>query len=223
MNQPIVSRARVVAASRIGGLLLMLGIATGAAAHQLRVESAQAESLLDLSRSEQKASRPVEAALALERARVLAPRSKHVREAAPARPQLFGDGLERAVSWIAPREWSSLVLGFGWLAGISMAVSLLLTRRSRPLRRIAAASAGLMLLSVAGLTESTRCARALAVVKVPTGALLAPYEGAGATADLARGVVVSETGRYAGFVRIRGPHGASGWVPAGALEAVVGS
>ena len=76
-------------------------------------------------------------------------------------------------------------------------------------------------LSMSGVLESNLASRALAVVTVPTGALVAPYEAAGATADLPTGAAVVVGERYRDFVQVRGRDGVRGWVPSGVLQSVV--
>ena len=78
-------------------------------------------------------------------------------------------------------------------------------------------------LSTGGVVESNLASRALAVVMAPTGVLVAPYEGAGATADLRPGAVVVVGERYRDFVQVRGSDGVRGWVPSGLVTTVVGA
>ncbi|HEY3667713.1 MAG TPA: hypothetical protein VGL19_17040, partial [Polyangiaceae bacterium] len=167
---------------------------------------------------------PAAAMLALARARLIAPRSEHVRSAlATQRVEPPASVLARAVALLAPREWSFLLLTFGWAGGLGIAFSLLRTPPSRVVKRVAAGAGVLFLVSAGGVAQSQLTARSLSVIKTATGVLLAPYDGAGASADLEPGVVVDAGARYGQFVRILGPHGTSGWVTESALEAVVGS
>jgi hypothetical protein len=81
----------------------------------------------------------------------------------------------------------------------------------------------LFALGAAGVVESTISVGALRVVSGATGVLVAPYQGAGATADLPAGVVVAAGSRYGEFVQVCGPDGTHGWVTASSLEPVVGT
>jgi SH3-like domain-containing protein len=57
----------------------------------------------------------------------------------------------------------------------------------------------------------------------PTGVLVSPYNGAGATGDLHPGAVVVVGSHYGNFVRVSCPDGAGGWVASGVLQSVVGA
>jgi hypothetical protein len=129
--------------------------------------------------------------------------------------------MERAVGVITPVEWSYLAVACAWAAGIALAVVIGRAERLRWARRIVACAGVALLLSLAGFLESNSVARNLAVVTAHAGLLVAPYDGAGATADLTPGVVVVRGARYGEFVQVRSPDGASGWLPSRALEPVV--
>jgi hypothetical protein len=132
-------------------------------------------------------------------------------------------GPAQAVNQLAPREWSFLLVTFGWVAGLSQAVAIARGRNGRMARRLALAVGLLFTLSAAGVVQSAISTRALEVVSSATGLLVAPYQGAGAVADLAPGVVVAAGSRYGEFIQVCGPNGTHGWVTASALEPVVGT
>ncbi|HEX3775232.1 MAG TPA: hypothetical protein VHV51_12255 [Polyangiaceae bacterium] len=192
--------------------------------HTLRVEAAQARSLVAESQSALKNGDRAAAVLAAERARLLAPRADFVRSALDrAHVRAVDSPLDRAVTWLAPREWSFLLVSFGWAAGLGLAGAIALGKTSSSARRFAFAASALFALSAVGFVQSSHSSRSLAVVSSATGLLVAPYAGSGASADLATGVVVSVGARYGDFARVRAPEAARGWVSMNALESVIGS
>jgi hypothetical protein len=198
--------------------------ATGAfAARGLSEESAQARNLVNQGQVDLTRGDRAHAILGFERARLLAPRSNLVRSTLAASPAADIAPVARAVGWITPNEWSCMAVAFGWIAGLSLAVAIAGTRGGCLARRLAFGSGVAFVLSMGGVVESNLASRALAVVTRPTGVLVAPYDGAGATADLRAGAVVVLGPRYGGFVQVRGPDDARGWVASGVVEPVVGA
>ncbi len=204
--------------------LLALRSAGALGAHEISVERAQARSLVAQGRTDLERGRRAQAIVSFERAKLLAPRADFVRSALhDANVRAVETGPAHIDDWVAPREWSFLLLIFGWAAGLSLALAIARPRNGRIARRIALGAGVLFALSAAGVVASSVSAGALRVVSNTTGVLVAPYQGAGATADLTPGVVVTVGSRYGDFVQVFGPSGTRGWVTANALEPVVGS
>jgi hypothetical protein len=208
----------------VAATVLVLGAIVAMGARELALESGQAASMVGIGKTALAAGDRASAILSFERASLLAPRADLVRSAlaaagvrAPAPP------VARAVDWITPREWSSLALVFGWTAGLSVAVAIARRRSGLLAKGLALGSGVAFVLSIGGVVESNLASRARAVVMVPAGALVAPYEASGATADLQGGTVVAVVGRYGDFVEVRGPDGVRGWVTSGVLQPVVGA
>lgn len=209
---------------RLAAVLVALGGFGALGAHELSVESAQAESLVAQGRANLQQGQRTRAVVSFERAKLLAPRAYFVRSAlSDANVRDAETGTAHAMNQLAPREWSFLLVTFGWVAGLSLAVAIARRRSGRTARRLALAAGSLFALSAAGLVESALSTRALEVVSSATGVLVAPYQGAGATADLPPGVVVAAGSRYGEFIQVYGPNGTHGWVAASALEPVVGT
>lgn len=207
----------------VAALLALSGLGA-LGARELAVESAQAQSLIVQGRAELGQGRRAEAIVSLERARLLAPRANFVRSALRAANVADVEPWPaRAVHWLAPREWSALLVALGWGAGLSLAVGIVRAQNGRAARRLALGAGLLFVLSAAGAVESSVSSRALRVVSSATGVLVAPYQGSGATADLPPGVVVAVGARYGGFIQVCGPDGTRGWVAEDTLEPVVGS
>lgn len=217
------------AAAGVTVALLALGGAGALASRGLAVESGQARAYATRGQEALARGDRATATLSFERARLLAPRADFVPST------LAGSGLGppgtpvgRAVGWLAPHEWSCLAVAFGWLAGLNLAVAVAVglgerSKAGRTARRTALGSAVAFVLTIGGVVESTAASRALAVVMKPTGALVSPYEAAGATADLRAGEVVVVGKRYGDFFEVRGSEGERGWVSAGTLRSVVGA
>ncbi len=191
---------------------------------QLSVERAQAQGLIAQGQSDLRQGRRADAVVSFERAQLLAPRAEFVRSALrDANVRDVETRPARMLGWLAPREWSLLLTAFGWVAGLLLAALIGLRKRGR-LARCTTLIAGLLCgLSALGVVQSTISARALRVVSSATGLLMAPYQGAGAIADLPVGVVVTAGSRYGQFIHVNGPNGARGWVTEQALESVVAS
>jgi hypothetical protein len=205
-------------------VLLALGAIGSVAARDLASEGAQAGALVSLGRTALAKGDPATATLSFERARLLAPRADLVRSAlSGAGVPSLGPFVTRAVGWVTPREWSSLSVGFGWMAGLSLAVAIVRGQKGRLARAAALCSGVAFVLSMGGVVESNLASRALAVVTQPAGILVAPYDAAGATADLHAGAVVVMGERYGDFVRVSGAGGVTGWVSSRALQSVVGA
>jgi hypothetical protein len=212
----------------IAATLLALGAAGAVVSHRLSVETGQARSYVALGKSSLAGGDRASATLSFERARLLAPRAEVVRSAlAGPGTAVIDSPVARAVGWVAPREWSSLAVTLGWLAGLSVAAAIGIGAkpgRAGPVaRRLGLLFAVAFVLSLGGVVESSITARALAVVTAPTGALVSPYPAAGASADLHPGDAVVVDRRYRDFVEVRGPGGAHGWVPSSLLAPVVGA
>ncbi|MEI9950189.1 MAG: hypothetical protein WDO74_14735 [Pseudomonadota bacterium] len=204
--------------------LVALGGAGALRAHGMSVERAQARSLIAQGRADLERGRRAQAIVSFERAKLLAPRADFVRTALhDANVRAVDSGPGRISDWIAPREWSFLLLVFGWAAGLSLAIAIARPGNGRIARRFALGAGLLFALSAAGVVASSVSAGALRVVSNTTGVLVAPYQGAGATADLTPGVVVAVGPRYGDFIQVCAPNGTRGWVTVNALEPVVGS
>jgi hypothetical protein len=215
---------RAKAYAIVAAAWLAIGAVGVFAAHGLSVESGQASTLVNQGQTELVRGDRAAAVLAFERAQLLAPRSDFVRSALagagardPAAP------VDRAVHWVSPREWFSMTVAFGWIAGVSLAIAIARVRRSSLARHVAWSSGLAFVLSMGGVLESSLASRALAVVTGPTGVFVAPYDAAGATADLHPGTVVVIGSRYGGFVEVRGPEDARGWVPSSVVQSVLGA
>ena len=207
----------------VAGLLAVAAIGV-VAARGLVLERNQARAFVSLGRTALAKGDRASAILSFERARLLAPRADFVHSAlADSGVPALEPSLAQTANSITSREWSSLAVAFGWMAGLSLAVAIVRTRGSRLARPLALGSAIAFVLSTGGVVESNLASRALAVVMGPTGSLVAPYEGAGATADLRAGTVVITGERYGDFVQVRGADGMGGWVPSGVLKTVVGA
>jgi hypothetical protein len=210
-------------------ILLALGGVGALASGGLAVETGEAHAYVTLGQQALAKGDHASAALSFERARLLAPRAEFVRSTlAESGLRPVGTPVARAAGWLAPREWSSLAVAFGWLAGLTLAVAIAVglgkgSKAGRAAPRVALGSAVAFVLTIGGIVESTAASRALAVVSTPTGALISPYEAAGATADLRAGEVVVVGKRYGDFLEVRGSGGERGWVPAGTLRSVVGA
>jgi hypothetical protein len=204
--------------------LAILGVGAAVTHDFLALESAQARALVTEGQSEQAKGERSKAALAFERASLLAPRSSFVQSTlAGTSAANVGSSVDSALMWITPREWTRLGVVFGWVAGLAAAIAIVRRRDSLAPRRVAIVAGIAFVLSAGGALESNRASRALAVVTGPTGILVSPYDGAGATGDLHPGAVVVVGSRYGHFLHIGGSGGAEGWVASGALEAVVGT
>jgi hypothetical protein len=201
---------------------LVLGAMLAFAAGGLAAERGQARALVTLGTKALSTGDRASAILSFERASLLAPRADFVRSAlAAADVPAPGPWTARAPTWITPREWSFLAVAFGWSTGLSAAVLIARKRKGAFASRLAFGSGLAFVLSVGGVVESNLASRALAVVMVPTGALVAPYGASGASADLRTGQVVRVGERYGDFVRVRAPDGANGWVVSGVLRTLV--
>jgi hypothetical protein len=204
--------------------LFGLGALGVVVADELTSESAQAGALVTLGRSALAKGDPAAAVLSFERARLLAPRAFEVRSAlSDVGVPALGPWVARTVIWITPREWSSLAVGFGWITVLIMAVAMVRGRKGLLAWLGSLCSAVALVLSMGGVVESNIASRSLGVVTEPTGVRVAPYEAAGATADLRAGSVVVIGARYGDFLQVRGADGVSGWVVSGALRRVVGA
>jgi hypothetical protein len=219
MNRHRIARYAIVVAS-----VFALGATAAFAAREVAAETAQAHALVNLGKTALAAGERASAVLAFERAQLLAPRADFVRAAlASEGVPAPGLSIEDAVGWITPREWAVLTESFGWTTGLGLAVVIAGSRSGALTRRFAISSAVAFVLSVGGVVESNLSSQTVAVVTTSTGALVAPYEASGATADLRAGDVVRIGARYGNFVRVRGRVGAEGWVVSSALHFVVGA
>jgi len=204
--------------------LSAVGALGGVAANELASESAQAGTLVTLGKSALANGDPAAAVLSFERARLLAPRAFEVRSAlSGVGDPALGPWVARTVSWITPREWSFMAVGFGWITVLLMTVAIVRGRKGLLAWLGPLCSAAILVLSMGGVVESNVASRTLGVVTEPTGVRVAPYEAAGATADLHAGSVVVIGERYGDFLQVRGADGVSGWVASGVLRRVVGS
>jgi hypothetical protein len=214
LRRPLVILAACLAATGFAGL----------ATHELSVATAQAHGLVREGQTALQRGERARATVAFERARLLAPRAGFVHEAlAAVQARQAESPMLRAVSWLGPREWSFLLVMFGWAVGLSSAVVIAQRSKAPLARRIAFVTGSLFALSAAGVLLSSVETRALSVVTNATGMLVAPYVGAGAAADMTPGMVVRTDSRYGDFVRVCGPSGAHGWIARSALEPVLGT
>ena len=107
----------------LAATLVALGAAGAVATHYLAMESGQARAYMSQGTAALAKGDKASATLSFERARLLAPRADFVRSplADSSVPEV-GSLVARAAGWLTPREWSSLAVAFGWIAGLSVAV-----------------------------------------------------------------------------------------------------
>jgi len=203
------SRHRLARYAIVVASVFALGATAAFAAREVAAETAQAHALVNLGKTALAAGERASAVLAFERAQLLAPRADFVRAA------LASEGV--------PAPGLSIEDAVGWMTGLGLAVVIAGSRSGALTRRFAIGSAVAFVLSVGGVVESNLSSQTVAVVTTSTGALVAPYEASGATADLRAGDVVRIGARYGNFVRVRGRVGAEGWVVSSALHSVVGA
>lgn len=209
--------------ARAVAIALLLG-AAALGGRTLTLEQRQAHALVNAGRAARDRGDISGAHLKFVQATLLAPRAAFVRAALADVPAVHArTALDRAASWLAPREWAFLLVAFGWAAGLSWALVIASNSKRRASRRLAVAGTALFALSGLGFARTTTLSRQLAVVTERSGLLVSPYDGAGARADLAPGSVVSVDARYGGYARVDSVGEASGWVASSALRPIVGS
>jgi hypothetical protein len=214
---------RVALRAAIGAITLLVLAGLGVDAYRmLDEESAQARLLVEDGQRALARNDRGHAVLAFERARWLAPRAGFVRAAlAVAAVQDAEPLAQRVLRFVTAREWAAIATTSGWLAGVALAI-VIARRRSGLLARAAFAAGGAFVVGLGGVMVSN--ASSLAVVTSgDEAALLAPYPGAAAVGPLHAGATVVLGPEHAGFVRVRGDDGLTGWVPQTSLETVVGS
>ncbi len=217
------SRRKVATLVVIVSMLAAAALGVGLGVRpMLTRETAQARLLVDDGRQALLANDRAAAVLAFERARLFAPRSALVRSALAAADVRDAESFAPAMlRFVTPPEWAALATGFGWIAGVGLAV-IVARRRAGHLPPVVLASGAVFAL---GLTALFLCSPGRAPVSVVraggTDALVAPYAGAAVGTPLPPGSVVALGATYGSFARVRAGDGHEGWVPTGSLEPVV--
>ncbi len=181
--------------------------------------------LFDLGNAYVRADRPVDAILAYERARLLAPRDPALatnlaiaRKAAgvPDEDRLT-DRFERLLS---ADQWTWLAAGAFWLTASAGAGAVLFRRRRGALT--AAACAGALVASVAGagVTLWTRVVHE-GLVTMAAPALVSPFATAQSSFSLGPGAPVELGSIHDGYVLVHGRDGRSGWVELRAVAPLI--
>ena len=185
-------------------------------------EAAQARMLVVDGRQALLTNDRAAAVLAFERARLFAPRSELVRSALAAADVRDAESLAPALlRYVTPPEWAALATGFGWIAGLGLAV-IVARRRAGHLPPVVLASGAVFALGLTALFLSRPGHAPVSVVMAGgTDALVAPYAGAAVGAPLPAGSVVALGATYGRFARVRAGDGHEGWVPTGSLEPVL--
>lgn len=192
----------------------------GFAAHDLLTEEAsQAHAFVEEGRRALAQNDRGRAVLALERARLLAPRDPAVRSAlATQNVQDVEPRAARALRLLTSREWFAIAVTSGWLTGLG--VALMVARRRRPRGLAWATLASGIALAVAS-TGVVCSAHPLAIVSAPEAALLvAPYPSASSEQTLSAGSMVAVGSAYDDFVHVEGADGTTGWARHGSLERI---
>jgi hypothetical protein len=159
------------------------------------------------------------ATLALERARLLAPRAGFVRTAIDAAQIHEAETpASRGVRLVTSEEWSWLATALGWLAGLSLALAVVRGRSIVSRQRIALGAA--FLVAMAGVLRSSETSRA--VVMSDGTARIAPYADAAVVGPLPAGAVVDRRSDHGSFVSVRSGDGVEGWIAESRLEPIAG-
>ena len=214
------ARGRFARFALVLGLVLAGAAGLGAAAQpMLAREDAQAHAYVDeAGRALAKGERGA-ATLALERARLLAPRAAFVRSAIYAAQIHEAETVaSRTVRLVTSEEWSSLATIFGWLAGLSIALPVL--RRRTIVSRHGVALGAAFLVTMAGVVGASDTSAEVVTDDAP--ARVAPYAAAAVVSPLSAGAVVERRSEHASFVRVRSGDGVQGWIPQSRLAPIAG-
>lgn len=183
-------------------------------------ERTSARALADAARQAFEKGDPATGAVMLERARVLAPRDRVVRDAlAAARLEDPRSTVDRAFLQVSPAEWLAVGSAAAWLAGAAL-VFVGIGRPYRSARIVGAAGVALVAFSACGM-QRWRATETVVVSAGGTNALQAPFAEAPPTAPIAAGTPVMRQGVHGAFVRVRSGDAIEGWVPASALRPVM--
>ena len=176
----------------------------------------QAHSLVETARAElARGDRPA-AVLAIERARLLAPRAAAVRDARRAADISDPESrIVRGMRIVSANEWALVAIVSGWAA--ALALTFVMLGRRRP----AASGVAVGALALFGIASAGVAIPALSTPEVVAAggasALVAPYESAAVNVPLAAGTIVLRGEAHRGFVKVAAADGAHGWVRASAL------
>jgi hypothetical protein len=212
--------AQVLARLALASAVCVAVASGGVAARDLLTEEAsQAHAFVEEGRQALAHYDRGRAVLALERARLLAPRDATVRSALAALDAKDVEPLaERTLRLVTSREWFSLALASGWIAGLGVALIVVRRGRRRGLAWATLAAGGALLGAATGMVCS---ADPLAIVCGPEAALLvAPYPSASSEQALSAGSMVTVGSAYDEFVHVEGADGMKGWARRGSLERI---
>ncbi|HEX4403238.1 MAG TPA: hypothetical protein VH560_00315 [Polyangia bacterium] len=187
----------------------------------LAQESKQALALVaDGRRAFARDDRPA-AVLALERARLFAPRSAEVRgELAALGARDAEPAPAAALRLVTAREWAAIATTCGWACGVALALWIARRRRVGAPWTAIVAGAGFAV-AMGGLAASN--AWPLGVASADARLLLAPYAAASPLGPLPGGATLVVGEWYHGFVHVQAGDGAVGWAPASSVERVASS
>ena len=151
------------------------------------------------------------AVVALERARLIAPRERAVRTAisdlgiSDPEPAAL-----RTMRVVSSHEWFAAAVVSGWIAAGAVASVVLRRRRRTAATRVALAAGAVCLLAAAGVVAASESETA--VVSSDQAARLAPYDDAVPAGALPVGTVVVRGAEHGDFVRVRSGDGIEGWL-----------
>lgn len=217
------SRRTVATVIVIASMLAATGLGVGLGVRpMLAREAAQARLLVAEGRQALLTNDRAAAVLAFERARLFAPRSELVRSALAAADVRDVESIAPAMlRFVTTPEWATLATGFGWIAGLGLAV-IIARRRAGHLPPVVLASGAIFALGLTALFLSSPGRAPVSVVSAAgTDALESPYAGAAVLAPLPGGTIVALGATYGRFARVRAGSGHGGWVPTGSLEPVL--
>jgi hypothetical protein len=181
--------------------------------------------LFDLGNAYLRADRPVDAILAYERARLLAPRDPAIVANLVVARKIVGLPEESGLAnlfehLLSPDGWTWLAMGGMWLGVAAGAGAILWSRRRGPLLAAAGACALVASVAGAGLGLSSRVLHAgLATRSTPV--FVSPFASAQSSFSLGPGAAVELGAVHEGFVLVHGRDGRSGWVELGAVAPVI--
>jgi hypothetical protein len=221
MNVHVAKRRSAVWFLVVVALAALFGGAALAARPMLEHESAEARVLVDEGQRAIAQGDRARGVLAIERARLLAPRAPFVHTAiAGADIHDAEDVAPRTLRLVTSREWAAIAVGFGWISGLALALAIFRGRSRLAGRTLVAATVGFALAMV-GVIASGASSPAV-VTKLDVRALVAPYAEAAANGPLPAGSIVMPGEEHGSFVRVRGEGGLEGWVTRSSLEPIAG-
>lgn len=201
-----------IAALLLGGLGLAAGPLLDRETEQARVLVDQGERALG------QGDRGA-AVLAIERARLLAPRASFVRTAITSAEIHDGAPVApRTLRLVTSQEWSAIAVALGWTSGLALALALV-KRENRSARKVALGAAlgfGAAMVALVAASDTS----AAVVTSAGARALIAPYAGAAESGPLPAGSVVVRGPEHGGFVRVRSGDGIEGWTPRANVEPI---